>query len=183
MQAQRRVINVKYTSNKKARRGFKHKTKKAFTLVELSVVIAVTAILSLTVFSLVVSLNRFYYANEKNADIKDELTRTESFIKDWFNFFDTASYPQPAASQDGKTLEFSDYHLEYNGNTLAAYLPGGGEPGVITLKHIKDVSFEKPLPSKGLKNLIKCRLTYEINGRTMYFEIMLVKLSKVTGIG
>ena len=71
---------MKYTQIKKARRSYKKKNIKAFTLVELSVVIAVTAILSVTVFSLVVSLNRFYYTNEKNADIKDELTRTESFI-------------------------------------------------------------------------------------------------------
>ena len=145
-------------------------------------VIAVTAILSVTVFSLVVSLNRFYYTNEKNADIKDELTRTESFIKDWFNLFDTDDYSQPLTEDGGKSLYFNlnlnEYHLEYNAKTLTAEYPQEIKRD-FTLKYIQNITFEKPEQITNLQNLIKCRITYQKSNKTMYYEIILVKLSTI----
>lgn len=63
-------------------RGFKN-CKKAFTLLELSIVIALVAIISVATVSLCTLVNNVTKANSKKLDFMQDVTLLESLISSW----------------------------------------------------------------------------------------------------
>lgn len=123
-------------------RGFKN-CKKAFTLLELSIVIALVAIISVATVSLCTLVNNVTKANSKKLDFMQDVTLLESLISSWAD--------KQAVNQtkvDFSNLSFSeDKILAIDGKKY-------------TFETINDIDFT--LKENGSDFLIICELT--LNG-------------------
>ena len=126
--------------------------RRGFTLVELSVVITLVAIISLAVVSFSIFMNQKAVASRKTIAAMQELDIAESMIESWLDRNGGASI--------GDDLDLdTDHKLLYNGESLQ--LSGGRlllNDSALTFDSLKSATFTKN--TSGGKLILYCNMTY-----------------------
>ncbi len=141
---------------------------RGFTLTELVVTMAVTAVILVSLLAMLASLSRFQAAQTQRSQIQEELTCTENYITQWFSARDTASNPPPVIQGDS---------LFFGGSALC-FDPEQGclrlDSAQYSCQYIRQIRFHQ---SSGDPGLIKCTVSYQSEDITDVYVFMLLKRS------
>ena len=130
--------------------------KKGFTLVELTVTMAISVIIGALVFVACSAVGNYVNISEKTNDINSELSSFSQNVNEVFEKYQTSEY-EISVLDNGEMLSFSnnsinDVILKFENNTFYE-----NESAVMECKFISSISFEKK------ESLVKCVAVYENN--------------------
>lgn len=143
--------------------------RRGFTLTELVIVIALSAIVLLSVTSMITFIQSYSRSRDVNIAANDEVSLLETGLRGWFSEYDSADYPAPSVSADKKTLSIGEGSACFQGGALLL-------DGVQSLRcsAVTDIVFA--IDGKN-PNLVKCSIVYTSDKeRTVCF--LLLKKSK-----
>lgn len=145
--------------------------RRGFTLTELVIVIALSAIVLLSVTSMITFIQSYSRSRDVNIAANNEVSLLETGLRGWFSEYDSAGYPAPSVSEDNKTLSI--------GEEGSAWFQDGALllDGVQSLRcsAVTDIVFA--IDGEKNPNLVKCSIVYTSDKeRTVCF--LLLKKSK-----
>ncbi len=145
--------------------------RKGFTLAELAVTLAVSGIVLTSIITIVVSVISFNQIRTEKTILDDELLLVENRLEDWFSKKDSASFPAPEVSEDGKELACGDKTAMFDASNDTLLLDGAVS---CETAYITGISFDQNADNK---NLIKCTVSYQIEKTSGTYVFTLLKRS------
>lgn len=132
--------------------------RRGFTLTELVIVIALSAIILLSVTSMITFIQSYSRSRDVNIAANNEVSLVETGLRGWFAGYDSADSPDPNVSPDGKTLSIGS--IGENGENSACFQDGalqlnGGR--TVVCSAVTDIVFAIDGANP---NLVKCSIFY-----------------------
>ena len=151
--------------------------RRGFTLAELSIVIALSAVVLLAIASMVISMQSYSHARAADISRNSALSMVESRMNAWFSSVDSSNYPAPTVSGE-RELIFGDNASAYNasatfdseGKELLLKI-GGADSETVSCPEVADITFA----CEG--NLVKCTVTFHVNEESRTYSFLLLKRS------
>ncbi len=137
----------------------REKGKKGFTLVELSVVIALVAIISAMVLSHVIMISNRTSTNAKKISLMQDVVKTEALVSSWLNDVYLLDGETTVLNGNVKaTISGEEYTLTLSDGKLKCKLPEGEKEA--TLEIASSITFH--IEEKSGEKLYFCTLSYAL---------------------
>jgi len=139
--------------------------RKGFTVIELVIVLAVTAVLMTMIVTMSVTISNYTNKAKGQKERENELTTVENFVKDWWNNFDSAEY-EYTVDDTTSTITFTeiatttDYTMVFDSENITATDFGGAKTQ--KLNHIDRIEIEADITQP----IVKITMYYEEENRS-----------------
>lgn len=131
--------------------------RRGFTLTELVIVMTLSAMILLSVSSMVTLIQSHSHSRDASAAANHELTLLQTYVRAWFSETDTSEYPAPQASEYGHRLTIGDCSMVFAEQVFT--LTTGKGSTEQSYSAITDVAFT--VGGENNPNLVKCTVTYQ----------------------
>lgn len=127
--------------------------RRGFTLTELVIVIALSAIILLSVTSMITFIQSYSRSRDVNIAANNEVSLVETGLRGWFAGYDSADAPAPSVSEDGKRLSIGEGSACFQDGALQ--LNGGR---TVVCSAVTGIVFA--IDEANNPNLVKCSIFY-----------------------
>lgn len=146
--------------------------RRGFTLAELSIVIALSAVVLLAIASMVISMQSYSQARAADISRNSALSTVESRMNAWFSSVDSSNYPAPTVSGERELIFGGKASATFDseGKELSLKIGGAGSE-TVSCPEVADITFA----CEG--NLVKCTVTFHVNEESRTYSFLLLKRS------